>query len=242
MDRQYTSPARGSFHRTNEFNGILWPLTIIAVAIVLVVLVFAMLSAALFSPYNSVTGNGHYGSGMMGGGTNSVFAINNTSFNKINALPAGVMVNNRTNTINVTSRNATLVIEAAPTWYPRHGDFWLAYGLVNPNVVISSGTTIHFVFINMDNITHMPAITTVGPPYSYMPTGESMTGYQNSGSDAYPAIGSMLAGTTAQNHDPVYAATNLSTSFSSIGNYWYLCLIPGHAQMGMFGEISVTGA
>ena len=37
------------------------------------------------------------------------------------------------------------------------------------------------MFINMDNITHMPAITTIGPPYSYMPMQGNMMG---SGTDS----------------------------------------------------------
>ncbi|EQB69310.1 MAG: Blue (Type 1) copper protein [Thermoplasmatales archaeon Gpl] len=226
---------------------------IIAVVIVLVILVFATLSAALSATYGTGAGNGSYGSGMPSSGTSSAFTINNTSFNKINTLPAGVLVNNSTNTINVTSRDVTLVLEAAPTWYPRQGDFWLAYGLVNPNIVMGSGTTIHFVFINMDNITHMPAITTISPPYSYMPmqdgmmgsgtgSGSGMMGYQNNGTGTWPAIGPMLLGTSVQVPDPAYSATNLSVTFNSPDTFWYICLVPGHAQMGMYGKISVIGA
>ena len=224
--------------------------TTIVSVIIIAILVFAAISAAAFVMYGS--GTGVFGSGQSGSGIDSLFSVNNTSFNRMNSIPAGVLVNNSSNTINVTSKSVTLIVEAAPTWYPRQGDFWLIYGLVNPNIVISAGTTVHFVFINMDNITHMPAITTIGPPYSYMPmqgnmmgsgtdSGSGMMGYQNGANGSWLAIGPMQPGTSANAQDQSYVASNLTVTFGSSGNYYYICLIPGHAQMGMYGEISVQG-
>ena len=237
--------------KTKPDRGLTSVTTIVSV-IIIAVLVFAAISAAAFVMYGS--GTGGFGSGQSGGGINSAFSVNNTSFNRMNSVPAGALVNNSSNSINVTSKSVTLIVEAAPTWYPRHGDFWLIYGLVNPNIVIREGTTVHFVFINMDNITHMPAITTIGPPYSYMPmqgnmmgsgtdSGSGMMGYQSGGNGSWLAIGPspMLPGTSANAQDQAYAASNLTVTFSSSGNYYYICLIPGHAQMGMYGEISVQG-
>ena len=235
--------------KTKSDGGLASVTTIVSV-IIIAVLVFAAISAAAFVMYGS--GTGGFGSGQPGGGINSAFSVNNTSFNRMNSIPAGVVINNSSNTINVTSRSVTLIVEAAPTWYPRQGDFWLIYGLVNPNIVIREGTTVHFVFINMDNITHMPAITTIGPPYSYMPmqdglmgsgtgSGSGMMGYQSGGNGSWLAVGPMLSGTSANAQDQAYAASNLTVTFSSSGSYYYICLIPGHAQMGMYGEISVQG-
>jgi len=33
---------------------------------------------------------------------------------------------------------------------------------------------------------------------------------------------------------------NYTTVFDNAGTYWYLCMYPGHAQMGMYGKIIVT--
>lgn len=229
-------------------HGKLRPLLVIGVAIVLTILVVAAIYTTL-SAAPARTGRNGYGSGLTGNGTPEVFTMNNTSFNEINQVPGGVLVNKSANSINVTSSDVTLVVEAAPTWYPRQGDFWLAYGLVNPDIAIETGTTIRFVFINMDNITHMPALTTIGPPYGYMPmesgmmgpdNASGMMGYQGSGNGSWLAIGPMLAGTYVQNNDAAYSAANLSVAFNSPGNFWYICLVPGHAQMGMYGEISVA--
>ncbi len=223
----------------------------LAVIVILAVLVFATISIALPAAHSHTDGSSGYGNsnggyGMMSGngGVNSIYTINNTSFNRINSVPSDVLINSTTNTVNVTSGIVTLPIEAAPTWYPRPGDFWLSYGLVNPNISIKQGTTINFIFINMDNITHMPAITTIGPPYSYMFMGSStmdtgmMGGQSNTNGDLY-AVGPMLSGTSSQNQNVGYVATNLSVTFNNPGSYWYVCLVPGHAQMGMYGEISV---
>ena len=221
----------------------------LAVIVILVVLVSATISVALSTTHSYGGGSHSYsggGYGMMSGngGGDAVYLINNTSFNRINSVPSDVLINSATNIVNVTSGIVTLPIEAAPTWYPRPGDFWLSYGLVNPNISIKLGTTINFIFINMDSITHMPAITTIGPPYSYMLMGSStmdtgmMGGQSNTNGDLY-AVGPMLSGTSAQNQNIGYAATNLSVTFNNLGSYWYACLVPGHAQMGMYGEISV---
>ena len=210
----------------------------IVAAIVSAIILLAAISGTMVALYWHNSETSPLGSGQSGGISSSVFAINNTSFKGMDSVPAGVLVNNSSNTINVTSKTVTLVVEAAPTWYHRQGDFWLIYGQVNPTITIKQGTTIRFVFINMDNITHTPAITTVGPPYSYMPMQGGMMGYQNS-TNSWPAIGPMLTGVSAAIPNTAYAATSLQLSFNSPGNFWYICLVPGHAQMGMYGNISV---
>ena len=234
--------------KNRGWDGTSRSVVIIIVAVVSVILVTSAISVAALFTASGAGAEGSNASGILGNGPISVFTVNNTSFNEMNSIPSGVSINNATNTINVTSRDVTLVIEAAPTWYPRNGDFWLLYGLVNPHIVIKQGVTVHFIFINMDNKTHVPAITTIGPPYGYMPmegsmigsdSGSGMMGYQGNTNNALPAIGPMLVGTSAQTHDPSYAATSLQLSFNSPGNFWYICLVPGHAQMGMYGNISV---
>ena len=211
----------------------------IVAVIVSAIILLAAISGTMVALYWHNSETARLGSGQSAGISSSVFAINNTSFKGIDSVPFGVLANNSSNTIDVTSKTVTLIVEAAPTWYHRHGDFWLIYGQINPTIIIKQGTTIRFVFINMDNITHMPAITTIGPPYSYMPMQEGMMGYQNS-TNSWPAIGSMLTGVSAAIPNTAYAATSLSMTFNSSGNYYYICLIPGHAKMGMYGQISVT--
>ena len=91
----------------------------------------------------------------------------------------------------------------------------------------------------MDNETHVPAITTIPPPYSYMPMMNGMMG-GGTQTAAWLAIGPMLSGAAnTSNQNVVYSDATLTVRFSNAGTFWYLCLYPGHAQMGMYGEIEV---
>ncbi len=196
---------------------------------------------------------------MMNQVTAPTSTINNQTFSSTYGTPpTGVTVNRKTNTISIDTSGVTLPIEAAPIWYPQFRDFWLVYGLVNPRIVVTQGETIHFLFINMDNQTHVPAVTTIAPPYQYMPMmqdsgmqnmmssmmgGGSSTGV-NQGATAssdWLAIGPMLSG-VANPSSTVYSDITLPATFNSTGTFWYLCLYPGHAQMGMYGEITVIAA
>lgn len=220
------------------------------------------------SGYGGMMGGSSYGGGMMGGNENgSIYGgmmgptstIDNQMVNSsYSTPPSGVTVNRATNTISIETSGITLPIEAAPIWYPQSGDFWLVYGLVNPRIVVTLGETVHFLFINMDNQTHMPSVTTIAPPYQYMPMmqdsgmqnmmssmmgGGSSTGVNQgaTSNNDWLAIGPMLSGVTNPS-STVYGDITLSATFNSTGTFWYLCLYPGHAQMGMYGEITVIGA
>ena len=93
--------------KTKPDSGLTSVTTIVSV-IIIAVLVFAAISAAAFVMYGS--GTGGFGSGQSGGGINSPFSVNNTSFNRMNSVPAGALVNNSSNTINVTSKSVTLSV------------------------------------------------------------------------------------------------------------------------------------
>ncbi|MHB8567125.1 MAG: plastocyanin/azurin family copper-binding protein [Nitrososphaerales archaeon] len=194
--------------------------------------------------------------------------IDNQTVNSAYSTPSsGVTVDRATNTISIDSNSSvTLPVEAAPVWNPQSGDFWLIYGLINPKITVTQGEAVHFLFINMDNDTHMPAITTMAPPYQYMPMmqqqqqsessndgggGGMMPGLMgasgsggsqgatSSSSDDWLAVGPMLSGISNPS-TTLYSDITLSATFNNTGTYWYLCLYPGHAQMGMYGEISVV--
>lgn len=208
-------------------------------------------------------GNPANGEGMMGGGMmdNAISSIDNASFTRINVPPKGVTVDKARNTISVSSSGVTIPIEAAPIWFPpQPGEYWVIYGLVNPKILVKQGAQMNFLFINMDNETHMAAITTIAPPYQEMPMMQGsgmqnmmMSGMMSQGANsnvmnqvdaAWPTIGPMLPGVSATNgasSNPLYSDASLSITFDTTGSFWYLCLYPGHAQMGMYGEIQVVG-
>lgn len=190
---------------------------------------------------------------MMGGMMNSTVmsqmmgptaTIDNATFNSINTPPSGVLVHKSNNTISISANGTTIPIEAAPVWYPRSGDYWLVYGLVNPTITVKQGARVNFLFMNMDNDIHMPGVTAIPPPYQNCPM---MSGMMNSdmsggGGNSWLGIGPMLSGVanSTVTANTQYSDATLSITFSQTGTYWYLCLVMGHAQMGMYGKLLVS--
>ena len=173
----------------------------------------------------------------------TVSTINNQTFTEENSLPPGVSETPAMNSITLTATGATLLIEGAPGWYPHSGNYFLSYGLVNPQLSVPSGEPVRFEFINMDNESHDFALTTQPPPYPYMPmmSGGGMMG-MGGGSGCWLSVGSMMVdGMTATSANPVYETTAATLSFAGPGTFWYLCLMPGHAQSGMYGQLTVRG-
>ncbi len=214
------------------------------VVVVLVVAILVALAGAAFA-YAIVEAPAMASTGCpsLTAGTPTVSTVDNQSFAQENLPPAGVSVATASNTISVNSTGATLLVEGAPLWYPHSGNYFLSYGLVNPQVSVPSGEPVRFDFINMDNESHDFALTTQPPPYPYMPmmSGGGMMG-MGGGSGCWLPVGSMMVdGVTAMNADPVYQATAATLSFAGPGTFWYLCMMPGHAQSGMYGQLTVRG-
>ena len=172
-----------------------------------------------------------------------VSTINNQTFTEENSLPPGVSETPAMNSITVSAPGATLLVEGAPVWYPHSGNYFLSYGLVNPQLSVPSGEPVRFEFINMDNESHDFALTTQPPPYPYMPmmSGGGMMG-MGGGNGCWLSVGSMMVnGIPATSANPVYQTTAATLSFAGPGTFWYLCMMPGHAQSGMYGQLTVRG-
>jgi rusticyanin len=169
-------------------------------------------------------------------------SVSNATFNAENLPPPGVNVTPTANTITADSGNATLLVEGTPWWYPHTGDYFLSYGLVNPQFSVPTGTPIRFSFINMDSEPHTLTFTTQSPPYPYMPMMAS-GGMMGTGSGGcWLPVGTMMVnGTTSTTGNPVYEATEATVSFVGPATLWYVCMMPGHAQSGMYGLLTVRG-
>ena len=173
----------------------------------------------------------------------TVSTMYNQTFAEENSLPPGVSEAPPMNSITVNAPGATLLVEGTPVWYPHAGNYFLSYGLVNPHVSVPSGEPVRFDFINMDNESHDFVLTTQPPPYPYMPmmSGGGMMGMGGE-SGCWLSVGSMMVnGVTGTSATPVYQTTAATLSFASPGTFWYLCLMPGHAQSGMYGQLTVRG-
>lgn len=136
------------------------------------------------------------------------------------------------------NNSSTIFIEQSPGMEIMNStpsEYFLIDGLVNPTIVLKSGISVMFVIVNMDNMEHNFAITTIKPPYSYMIMGPEM---MNNGGN-FLLITHYLSPYTGGNQYPyeeVYFSANVP------GDFWYLCTYPGHAEEGMYGQIIVNGS
>ncbi len=96
--------------------------------------------------------------------------------------------------------------------------------VTNPTLEFLAGATVKFTFINrVMGFSHSFEITKTPPPYPM-----------------FPKVQPPLAGTALspppKSDESAYAQF---TWHPAAGHYYYICAIPGHAEMGMYGEIIV---
>jgi len=110
------------------------------------------------------------------------------------------------------------------------GDVFIIYGLINPTLVVPAGSSVQFTVVNLDDdMYHNLVVSSIGPPYPYM----AMQGMMSS-NDWMPFL------PAADYNQGTAHEYSYSLTLSSPATLWYLCTYPGHAQMGMYGEIEVV--
>ncbi|MCY0859235.1 MAG: sulfocyanin-like copper-binding protein [Sulfolobaceae archaeon] len=130
-----------------------------------------------------------------------------------------------------------------PSYAHADHDVFVIYGLINPTLIIPAGATVQLIFINLDdNMYHNFVVTTYPPPYPYNVMPETMMGGMMGGYYSGYRTLFYMPYIPYANYAQGYAY-EYSTTFvlSSPGTYWYLCTYPGHAELGMYGELIVTG-
>lgn len=221
--------------------------------IVIIILLFGYTSGfGMMNGISSMMGIGMF-SGMMNGGYGSMIgstgAINitqisiNTTESYATAIPHYAQKYTNNDTLLFSSNNITLIVIAMgiqrainltheqPPSYDSNssGNAFVIYGLINPTLIIPKGAVVHVEFINLDSSEyHNVIMTASGPPYQYMPMS------------AMNGIVSMMPIIPHANYPSNSALEyNYTTVFENSGTYWYICMYPGHAQMGMYGKIIV---
>ena len=203
-----------------------------------------MMGVGMFS--NMMNGGSGGYAGMMGGTGGSVLntQINiSTAESYANKLPSYAYAYPSNNTVLFASSNITLVIlamgvqrainltrEQPPTYDSNNsGNAFVIDGLINPTLIIPKDAIVHIGFINLDSSEyHNVIMTATGPPYQYMPMS------------AMNGIVSMMPIIRPANYSGGSASEyNYTVVFGNSGTYFYICMYPGHAQMGMYGKIIV---
>lgn len=201
-----------------------------------------MMGSGMFgSMMNS--GSGSY-AGMMGGSSDLSAKVSiSTAESYAVVLPQGARRYVNNNTLQFSSSNVTLVILAMgvqrainlthaqppPYDYNNSGNAFVIYGLIDPTIIVPKDSIVNVEFINLDSSDYHNAImTATGPPYQYMPMS-AMNGI----------VSMMPVIPHADYLDGSASEYNYTTALGNSGTYWYICMYPGHAQMGMYGKIIV---
>ncbi|AFZ69818.1 hypothetical protein Calag_0023 [Caldisphaera lagunensis DSM 15908] len=169
----------------------------------------------------------------------------NESMELANEIPNYVHIYKNNNSIVIDNNNINLVVLAmmgndaanmtnstVPSY--SHGDVFVIYGLINPTLIVPSGSTIHVLFINLDDdMYHNFIITTTPPPYPY-----NVMPYVGMNGGMGPSMRLYMTWLPPANYNNNYAyGYEYTFIINSPGNYWYLCTYPGHAENGMYGEV-----
>jgi rusticyanin len=142
-------------------------------------------------------------------------------------VPAGAQVAAAANTITFTTTTVRLVIVASPSGGP--DETFRVAGLVNPRIIVPAGAQVTIQLVNADSDTaHGLVITASGASASWMPM---MTARPAFGGSALWFLGNP---TSAGMHEGT-----LTFTATTAGTYHYLCPVPGHAQKGMAGILTV---
>jgi rusticyanin len=172
---------------------------------------------------------GAMGSSMTGGGGASGGAITNASLAAlVSHGEQGASVDPTADTVTYKGQAVTLVALASPHGKPNMT--WEIDGLVNPTVVVRPGAQLDVVLVNTDwGYVHGFELTTTPPPYPYM----AMAGVA-------PSFFLMpLPPRTTKDTATATFHTESAAFITRPGTYHYLCPVPGHAAMGMFGTLIV---
>ncbi len=169
-------------------------------------------------------------SAMMGSGGERERTITNAGLSTlVSRGKQGASIDQNTNTATYTGRSVTLVALASPHGKPNMT--WEIDGLVNPTVVMRPGTQVDVVLVNTDwGYMHGFELTVTPPPYPSM----AMAGVTD---DFF--LMPLPPRTTTDTSSASYY-TRSANLIAASGTYHYLCPVPGHAAMGMFGMIVVS--
>lgn len=206
-----------------------------------------MMGGGMMGQHRSPISNGGAGMmnmmmGMMQGGPGGAMGVafadapgprvsDSTAMTLAKAVPAGATVDRAQNALTFASRQVRLVMVADSD--NSGGDnrmFFETAGLRNPTITVHSGASVTVQFVNADDDeAHRLAFTETSPPFPFMAMMDAWP--------AFPGAEDPVLG------DPTAAGLHSATIMflaSKPGRYVYLCLIPGHAQQGMFGHFVVT--
>ncbi|MGI0047271.1 MAG: plastocyanin/azurin family copper-binding protein [Nitrosotalea sp.] len=195
---------------------------------------------------SGMMGGSGMGPGMMSGYTSGGSSYKSVSIKdatgEINSLPSSAQVSKDSDTITFASTSVDLTSFSMigsdainmtgynpPSSAHSGGDVFVVGGLINPTLVVKSGTQLSVTLINLDeDMSHNFVITESAPPYYTTPM---------MGNGGFLNTMPILPNEEKQ-QGYAYEYTD-SVTLNQPGTYWYICTYPGHAEEGMYGKIVV---
>jgi rusticyanin len=195
-------------------------------------------------PPGMMTGYGNVYGEMMGQGIETVSIGQSVTIDQaiqaMRQIPSYARVDISNNTIVFESQHISILVLALmpdeavnitgrqPPGYATD-DVFVICGLINPTLVMRSGSLVQFTFVNLDDdMYHNLVVSSYGPPYGYMP----MQGMMSGNWMPYLPPADYSQGSA---HEYSYVLP-----IDHLGALWYLCTYPDHAQSGMYGKVIVT--
>jgi rusticyanin len=213
-----------------------------------IIMVFSLVGVGSVSAQMMGQGWGSYGGpgggsgGMMGGGYGMTGGYpwqgeQQLTFREATQLltqsEAAAQVDRAKKQVSFTGKRILLTMAAVQPGFP-DTTFEIA-GLVNPTIVVPSGSVITLTLINMDygtDMDHGVVITDIAPPYpvlGMMGMPDSLTGV--------PILGPR----DRENKDDArYPEASVTFRAGPAGDYYYLCQYYDHASKGMYGKFVVV--
>jgi plastocyanin len=140
-------------------------------------------------------------------------------------VPAGAIAERSSNTLRFTSAEVGFVALASP---PGHGMTFRIAGMTDPTIEVPQGAQVTVDFINGDSdMAHMWLLARSVPASGPHPTGGL----------AGPIAGGRPLGDPTSAGQP---SETIGFQAPAPGTYHYYCAFPGHAAMGMQGQLRVV--
>jgi rusticyanin len=109
-------------------------------------------------------------------------------------------------------------------------------GLVDPTIVVPSGSLVTLELVNMDygaNMDHGVVITSIEPPYPVL----GMMGMP----DSFTGVAVLAPRDRSSADEARYPEGSITFRAPEAGVYYYLCQYYDHASKGMYGKFVVVG-
>lgn len=198
-----------------------WILITMAISVAAVVGVSSLALAFAYHQSPSTGEVSHGGpfqmGGMMGGGWSYLTQA------QIDSIVVSQPVSAANGTLTFVGRSVTMLVLMGPMAEGQSMYSFVIDNFTNPILVLPKGSTVTMVVVNVDtDAYHGLTLTNFTPPYAY---------------NFMPMMSSFASTGVMPPYSSGFAAQQIS--FIVNGNMYYVCPVPGHAQSGMYGLISV---